>query len=69
MELEAPLYSRPALAGDALYLTTANRLYLIAAMGLNPVSQDKQSRPSLAAGKAEMLLGGDAARNREREQR
>jgi outer membrane protein assembly factor BamB len=30
-EMEAPLYSRPALVGDALYLATANRLYLIAA--------------------------------------
>jgi hypothetical protein len=27
----APLYSRPALIGDALYLATARRLYLIAA--------------------------------------
>lgn len=69
MELEAPLYSRPALAGDALYLATATRLYLIAAMGLSPVSQHKQSRPSLAVGKAEMALGGDAARNREHEHR
>ena len=31
IEMDAPLYSRPALIGDALYLTTANRLYLIAA--------------------------------------
>ena len=30
-EMDAPLYSRPALVGDALYLATANRLYLIAA--------------------------------------
>jgi hypothetical protein len=30
MEMNAPLYSAPALAGDALYLATANRLYLIA---------------------------------------
>jgi outer membrane protein assembly factor BamB len=29
--MPAPLYSPPALVGDALYLTTANRLYLIAA--------------------------------------
>jgi outer membrane protein assembly factor BamB len=28
--MDAPLYSPPALAGDALYLATANRLYLIA---------------------------------------
>jgi outer membrane protein assembly factor BamB/HEAT repeat protein len=31
IEMPAPLYSPPALVGDALYLTTANRLYLIAA--------------------------------------
>jgi outer membrane protein assembly factor BamB len=31
MEMGAPLYQRPALVGDALYLTTAKRLYLIAA--------------------------------------
>ncbi|HET9385792.1 MAG TPA: PQQ-binding-like beta-propeller repeat protein, partial [Gemmatimonadales bacterium] len=30
-EVDAPLYSRPALVGDALYLATASRLYLIAA--------------------------------------
>jgi outer membrane protein assembly factor BamB/HEAT repeat protein len=30
-EMTAPLYSRPAVVGDALYLTTARRLYLIAA--------------------------------------
>jgi HEAT repeat protein/outer membrane protein assembly factor BamB len=30
-EMDAPLYSRPAVVGDALYLATANRLYLIAA--------------------------------------
>ena len=29
--MDAPLYSRPALIGDALYLATAHRLYLIAA--------------------------------------
>ncbi len=29
--MDAPLYSPPALIGDALYLATANRLYLIAA--------------------------------------
>ena len=27
IEMDAPLYSRPALVGDALYLATANRLY------------------------------------------
>ncbi|MCI0441631.1 HEAT repeat domain-containing protein [bacterium] len=31
IEMDAPLYSRPALIGDALFLATANRLYLIAA--------------------------------------
>jgi outer membrane protein assembly factor BamB len=31
IEMDAPLYSRPAVVGDALYLTTANRLYFIAA--------------------------------------
>ena len=31
IEMDAPLYSPPALAGDALYLATANRLYFIAA--------------------------------------
>jgi outer membrane protein assembly factor BamB/HEAT repeat protein len=30
IQMDAPLYSRPALAGDALYLATARRLYLIA---------------------------------------
>ena len=30
IEMDAPLYSRPALVGDALYLATSNRLYLIA---------------------------------------
>ncbi|MFZ0060865.1 MAG: PQQ-binding-like beta-propeller repeat protein [Pyrinomonadaceae bacterium] len=31
IEMDAPLYSRPAVTGDALYLASANRLYLIAA--------------------------------------
>jgi HEAT repeat protein/outer membrane protein assembly factor BamB len=31
IEMDAPIYSRPAPIGDALYLATANRLYLIAA--------------------------------------
>jgi HEAT repeat protein/outer membrane protein assembly factor BamB len=39
IEMDAPLYSRPALVGDALFLATAHRLYLIAAKGLNPVSR------------------------------
>jgi outer membrane protein assembly factor BamB len=29
IEMDAPLYSRPALSGDSLYLATANRLYCI----------------------------------------
>ena len=29
IEMDAPIYSPPALIGDALYLATANRLYLI----------------------------------------
>jgi outer membrane protein assembly factor BamB/HEAT repeat protein len=31
IEMDAPLYSRPALVGDSLFLATAHRLYLIAA--------------------------------------
>jgi len=31
IEMNAPLYSRPALVGDTFYLATGNRLYLIAA--------------------------------------
>jgi len=31
MEMDAPLYSRPAVSGDALYVVTAHRLYRIAA--------------------------------------
>jgi hypothetical protein len=30
IEMDAPLYSPAALVGDALYLATASRLYLIA---------------------------------------
>jgi outer membrane protein assembly factor BamB len=30
IEMDEPLYSRPALVGDAMYLATARRLYLIA---------------------------------------
>jgi outer membrane protein assembly factor BamB len=29
IDVDAPLYSRPALLGDSLYLATADRLYLI----------------------------------------
>jgi outer membrane protein assembly factor BamB/HEAT repeat protein len=36
IEMNAPLYSRPAVIGDAMYLATAKRLYLIAAKVLNP---------------------------------
>jgi outer membrane protein assembly factor BamB len=31
IEMDAPLYTRPAVIGDSLYLATARRLYLIAA--------------------------------------
>jgi hypothetical protein len=31
MEMDAPLYSAPAVAGDTLYLATSRRLFLIAA--------------------------------------
>ena len=31
IEMDAPLYTPPAVIGDALYLATANRLYRIAA--------------------------------------
>jgi hypothetical protein len=48
IEMDAPLYSRPALVGDALYLATANRLYLIAAKGLNPVSRGGQNTTHVA---------------------
>jgi outer membrane protein assembly factor BamB len=37
--MDAPLYSRPAQVGDALYLATANRLYFIAANPLNRLSR------------------------------
>jgi len=30
IEMDGPLYSRPTVVGDALYLATASRLYLIA---------------------------------------
>ncbi len=38
IEMDAPLYSPPALVGDALYLATAKRLYLIAAKRSGPDS-------------------------------
>jgi hypothetical protein len=31
IDMDSPLYSAPAVVGDALYLATAKRLYLIAA--------------------------------------
>ena len=31
IQMDAPLYTRPAVVGDSIYLATANRLYLIAA--------------------------------------
>ena len=31
-DMDAPLYSRPAVVGDAMYLATARRLYLIASI-------------------------------------
>ena len=31
IEMDAPLYARPFVVGDALYLATARRLYLIEA--------------------------------------
>jgi outer membrane protein assembly factor BamB len=39
IEMDAPLYSRPAQAGDAFYLATANRLYFIAANPSNRLSR------------------------------
>ncbi len=36
VEMDAPLYSRPAVVGDVLYLATANRLYRIAAEPSRP---------------------------------
>jgi outer membrane protein assembly factor BamB len=38
IEMDAPLYSRPAQVGDALYLATANRLYFIATNDVNRIS-------------------------------
>jgi hypothetical protein len=43
IEMDAPLYSRPALIGDALYLATAHRLYLIAA-SLDPKKRQVKQR-------------------------
>jgi outer membrane protein assembly factor BamB/HEAT repeat protein len=42
IEMDAPLYSRPAQIGDALYLATANQLYFIATNGSNRVSRAEQ---------------------------
>jgi outer membrane protein assembly factor BamB len=44
IEMDAPLYSRPALVGDALYLASAHRLYLIAAKDLKLVSEAGKGR-------------------------
>jgi HEAT repeat protein/outer membrane protein assembly factor BamB len=44
IEMDAPLYSRPAQVGDALYLATANRLYYIEANGSNRVSRPDLKR-------------------------
>jgi hypothetical protein len=33
IDMDAPLYSRPALVGDVLYLASAHRLYRIATKG------------------------------------
>ena len=41
IQMDAPLYTRPALIGDALYLATAHRLYLIAAKPLDPKNSAK----------------------------
>jgi hypothetical protein len=53
IEMDAPLYSRPALIGDALYLVTAHRLYLIAAKrtmveptGIEPATFSLRTRRS-----------------------
>ncbi|HEX5071422.1 MAG TPA: PQQ-binding-like beta-propeller repeat protein, partial [Vicinamibacterales bacterium] len=35
IDMDAPLYSRPTVAGDAMYLATKNRLYLLKAEGQN----------------------------------
>jgi HEAT repeat protein/outer membrane protein assembly factor BamB len=49
IEMDAPLYSRPAQVGDALYLATANRLYFIKATDLNraDVPEAAQGLPML----------------------
>jgi outer membrane protein assembly factor BamB len=49
IEMDAPLYSPPALAGDALYLATASRLYLIAATHEGPTSRAR-SRAGVEGG-------------------
>ncbi len=48
IEMDAPIYSPPAVVGDALYLATANRLYLIAKTGTGPASEPRE-RSALAA--------------------
>jgi outer membrane protein assembly factor BamB len=39
IEMDAPLYSRPAQIGDSLYVATSHRLYFISANTSNRVSQ------------------------------
>jgi hypothetical protein len=43
IDMDTPLYSRPAQVGNTLYLATANRLYFIAANGSNQVSRAEQN--------------------------
>jgi outer membrane protein assembly factor BamB/HEAT repeat protein len=45
IEMDAPLYSAPVPVGDALYLVTANRLYLIAASP-DPYALRARRRPA-----------------------
>jgi hypothetical protein len=45
IEMDAPLYSRPALVGDALYLATANRLFLNAVKPLILKTAVNTARP------------------------
>ena len=49
IEMDAPLYARPALVGDALYLATARRLYLIATNPPPVASGLLDSTPALLA--------------------
>jgi outer membrane protein assembly factor BamB/HEAT repeat protein len=48
IEMDAAIYSPPTLAGDALYLATAKRLYLIA----GPIGTPRATHPSPAAASA-----------------